>query len=164
MTALVDERDDEYLTTLDVVEDAPGVGGHFTQLFVIDLWHLAAEVRQFRHTVGLLLNLPYHRLGIERRVLGDVIVNGFEVSALAPTTSPLLNLFSQFVAGDHSTGFNVLYALMGFIEHVEAIDDLIQRYVIRQTVNDVESILLGAVRLHAGLLYGIGRDGSRMYP
>lgn len=48
---------------------------------------------------------------------------------------PLLDLAGEFFAGDDAAGIDIFASLLAFAEHVQAVDDLIERSVVGQPLD-----------------------------
>lgn len=78
LAALVDEGDYEHVPLAQVVDDALG-GGDLAQLRIVELGNLAPDVGRVGESIGFALDLLRDALGVLSRVLGDVVVDGFEI-------------------------------------------------------------------------------------
>lgn len=62
--AAVDQGDDEYLVTAQLVDDPPGVGRDFADLGIVELGHAPADARGVGKRCGVLEDVAHDGSGI----------------------------------------------------------------------------------------------------
>lgn len=62
---------------LDVIKNSPGIKADFTQTVVIEFGDFFANLRMLKGVLGFVDQGLSNCFCIERRILGDVFVNGF---------------------------------------------------------------------------------------
>lgn len=75
----MDERDDEHGVATQLIDDASGVRGDFTNLRVIELGHAPSDTRGLGESGGAGEDVAHDCLGVGRRVLGDVVVDRLHI-------------------------------------------------------------------------------------
>jgi hypothetical protein len=63
---------------------------------------------------------------------------------------PLLYFACELIAGDDPAGVDVLQTDLNLVEHIEPVDDFVERDVIEQALDGLDGFLLGGMSLHRG--------------